>query len=624
MNAVKTALIVFAICTSSVKTVAQGYVSKIVSEKFSGNKAATRQFDGLLKEVSNPQTKLANVEAVYYELDSTRTNEILRDQYETMSLSIMIESGKPLILDLVNPKENINDFSVVISSSNKRIHSNEFKVCNYMGVVRGEESKSLVALTFTTKALTGFISTENGNYTVAKQKSSDNLIVYNEKSIKTKPFICSVDYGVIQPEERPIYEQAANLKQNKSTSSTTSSRCVKLGYYTEYDIYEYFGYDYNKVVEYVTALHNQVAVIYFNESIRTTLGGINVWTFPDQFNNQSAKETLNQFKRDVPLNTTNGDLVQLLTFRSFDDAGGVANRNQYGSLCDYSLGTANFRNYKHAVSSVNSYVNEFPIYSLSVLTVCHEFGHLFGSNHTHDCVWNGNNSAIDGCYQVVGGCSQPAIPEGGGTIMSYCHNTPQGTNFYNGFGPQPGNVIRSYVNNVHSTCLQSCCPVDLNLTTNVFFTDLQEAYNTITATNQVNKTATAIYHAGNEVVLKDGFSAFEGSFFKAYKAGCSNSFTASKTSIATPKYSFLEYNNKSSVDGFWITPNPTTGIFSLNFDDVKTGIITVYDFTGKLVLEKGFQNSKLVEVNIEGQSSGVYVISINQNSIIRSVKIVKK
>ena len=89
------------------------------------------------------------------------------------------------------------------------------------------------------------------------------------------------------------------------------------------------------------------------------------------------------------------------------------------------------------------------------MVVTHEMGHLIGSRHTHACVWNGNNTAIDGCEgQTEGSCSLPGYPSGGGTIMSYCHLQSVGINFNNGFGTQPGNVIRNTVANAN--CLTPC------------------------------------------------------------------------------------------------------------------------------------------------------------------------
>jgi hypothetical protein len=45
----------------------------------------------------------------------------------------------------------------------------------------------------------------------------------------------------------------------------------------------------------------------------------------------------------------------------------------------------------------------------------------------------------------------------GGTIMSYCHLTPAGINFSHGFGPLPGNLIRSRTD--QANCLSAACPV---------------------------------------------------------------------------------------------------------------------------------------------------------------------
>jgi hypothetical protein len=81
------------------------------------------------------------------------------------------------------------------------------------------------------------------------------------------------------------------------------------------------------------------------------------------------------------------------------------------------------------------------------MVVTHEMGHLMGSRHTHACVWNGNNTAIDGCAATEGNCPQPPIPAGGGTIMSYCHLQGVGINFNNGFGPQPTAAI---LNNIEA------------------------------------------------------------------------------------------------------------------------------------------------------------------------------
>ncbi|MEP7170115.1 MAG: M12 family metallo-peptidase, partial [Bacteroidota bacterium] len=116
--------------------------------------------------------------------------------------------------------------------------------------------------------------------------------------------------------------------------------------------------------------------------------------------------------------------------------------------------------HKMGYCGINSSFNTVPTYSWTVKVVAHEEGHLFGSNHTHSCVWNGNNTKIDACGDEAGYPSGPcpwtvpSSPPGGGTIMSYCHLTSVGVNFNLGFGPQPAALMLN--NEETSSCLSAC------------------------------------------------------------------------------------------------------------------------------------------------------------------------
>ena len=114
-------------------------------------------------------------------------------------------------------------------------------------------------------------------------------------------------------------------------------------------------------------------------------------------------------------------------------------------------------------SGLFTFFAQVPTYSWNVNVVTHELGHLMGSRHTHECVWNGNSTMIDDCgvragFPVSFFCfikPRPPLPTNGGTIMSYCHRLPEiGINFAHGFGPQPGNVIRNRFNSAF--CLGNC------------------------------------------------------------------------------------------------------------------------------------------------------------------------
>ncbi len=110
--------------------------------------------------------------------------------------------------------------------------------------------------------------------------------------------------------------------------------------------------------------------------------------------------------------------------------GGIAFR---GGLCD--------RSKAFAVSQVRGDYDPISSYSRDVHIIAHELGHVFGSPHTHECVWGPNsNQAIDGCS--INDCAMYDLPSEGGTIMSYCQESPFGVELSNGFGEEPGSLIR--------------------------------------------------------------------------------------------------------------------------------------------------------------------------------------
>jgi len=196
--------------------------------------------------------------------------------------------------------------------------------------------------------------------------------------------------------------------------------------------------------DYITGLFNQVSTMYANENINTSLSPLVIWTQTSPYSGNSSIDLLNDFT--AYRQGFDGDLAQLLSYQA---SGGVA---YVDGICssnpDYSMG----------FSSINSTYATVPTYSWSVMVVTHEFGHLFGSQHTHACVWNGNGTAIDGCYATEGGCTDPGNPSGGGTVMSYCHLTNVGINLNLGFGTQPGNLIRNRV--TAANCLSACSTGD--------------------------------------------------------------------------------------------------------------------------------------------------------------------
>jgi hypothetical protein len=216
--------------------------------------------------------------------------------------------------------------------------------------------------------------------------------------------------------------------------------CVRLYIEVDNDIVVNKGGEVG-ATNYITAVYNQLATLYANEQIKTTLHKVVVWNQASPYTSNTSSGLMNQFAAQRP--NFDGDLAMLVSYKV---SGGIAYVN---GICSFS------KSFSVGYSGISNNFNTVPTYSWTINILAHEFGHLFGSPHTHACAWNGNNTPYDGCAQPESSCSPGTIPSGGGTIMSYCHLlTGVGVNFQKGFGDQPGNLIRSRV--AAANCLSAC------------------------------------------------------------------------------------------------------------------------------------------------------------------------
>ncbi|MBK9257339.1 MAG: T9SS type A sorting domain-containing protein [Saprospiraceae bacterium] len=367
------------------------------------------------------------------ELDMTSLDRLLQSPDSRLQLTLPSVERQSLSLELVEVQLLSQDFNLIVAPEMKKVKTSDVGR-HYRGIISGDP-QSIVAISVFKNQVMGLVSKSDGkgNLVLGKLAESDLFILYEDHQIIDKfQFQCGT------PDQGIGYSRA-ELSDNHSGNRALTD-CVRLYLEVDYDIFVNKGSSVSNVNTFVTGIFNQVATLYANENINTVVSEIVVWNTASPYNSTSSIGMLNAFT--AYRQGFNGDLAQLLSYKA---SGGVA---YVDGLCrtnpDYSMSYA----------GIQSGYQNVPVYSWTVEVCTHEYGHLFGSQHTHACVWNGNNTAIDGCYAPEGSCSSPGLPSGGGTIMSYCHLTSAGINFNNGFGVQPGNVMRNKVTNAN--CLQTC------------------------------------------------------------------------------------------------------------------------------------------------------------------------
>ncbi|MCB0704084.1 MAG: zinc-dependent metalloprotease [Saprospiraceae bacterium] len=368
-------------------------------------------------------------------VDYAALQEISETAPNAMTLAVpSLIGNETMELELVKVDIFTSDFEVTLASTNAPADVGHG--VHYRGIIKGDQ-QSVVAISVFGSEVMGLIANDNGNLVLGRIKGhewSGEHVLYNDKDVLFEEgFECAV------PDDGISYKQ----KDLEWEATRAPGDCIRLYIEVDNDIYVNKG-GATGTTNYVTGLLNEVITLYANESITAVVSQIVLWNTTSPYSSTSSSGMLSDFQANI--SSINGDLGQLLSYQA---SGGIA--AGFSGICASNVDNS------LSFSSINSTYSSVPTYSWSVMVVTHEFGHLWGSRHTHACVWNGNNTAIDGCAGATeGSCSLPGYPSGGGTIMSYCHLQSVGINFNNGFGPQPGNVIRNSVNN--ATCTSACGP----------------------------------------------------------------------------------------------------------------------------------------------------------------------
>ncbi len=415
---------------------------------------------------------ITNNTAIEFAINQVELNKLEQKKAPFLNLSIPFSKQNAFEVELI-PINIYGPQFKLLNSQNKEVATN--KSLHYQGIIKGD-SLSLVALSITNGEINGFISNRNGNHILGKLKNSKQYILYNDKDLIHGG---NVDCGV---SEESI-KQIVSTEVSQTTANTYVS-CVPIQIHLEADHKMYQDHDSSMVLtnNFLENLFAQIAVLYNNENIDIQVSEIKIWDTIDPFaGTVTFQQQYFAYVNYIGENF-NGHLAHLMSGRYL--GGG---KGEIDQLCNKG---------KSISSRIDTIVVEVPTYSWSVNQIAHEIGHNIGSPHTHNCSWPGG--PIDNCYYKEGNCGSGPPPVNGGTIMSYCHLTGHGINFSNGFGPLPGNLLRSRA--------QACLGI---------------------TTAPINLSAINIYKNSAHLLWED--SVGEGDYTVEYKPVSSGSWTSKTT-----------------------------------------------------------------------------------------------
>ena len=393
------------------------------------------------QNVQNFENERIVSNATFATIKIESVNDIYSNKYENIELTIPY-NGNDVTMQLYKVDVFSEGFHV---DSDKQKNILYQKGVFYRGIVKGDFT-SVVSFNFFNNEFNG-IASGNGfsNLVIGKLNKINNTqdyVVYDDANLKV-----SSEFGCDVKEDESLHSNE-NSQENKNTAS---ARCVTVYFELDYNLYQQNGNNTTTTINWMTSLFNHVQTLYNNDGITVSIKSIFIWTTPDPYEGIGTSSSAYLYKFNEVRPVFDGDVGQLVG----TDPGGLGGvAVGINALCTQS----NF-----SYSDVTFSYAAFPAYSFTVMVITHELGHLFGSRHTHSCVWNANNNtSIDGCGQQAGfnegSCAQGPIPSTTtkGTIMSYCHLiNGVGIKFSNGFGPQPTAKILNAVNN--GQCLSTDC-----------------------------------------------------------------------------------------------------------------------------------------------------------------------
>lgn len=399
-----------------------------------------KNFSTLL-EIEIPLENEQEVKYRYTEFDFFDTDFQVNLVDESGSQQIVIDRGihlKGLVKDHVNSFSSLSIFKTGIYGMAKSVKGQDFSIMP----VPGQHNNQLKCII-----------------------SDDSKLDWSKY-----PTACSTD----------DIEHYMGHELNVNSRNSDNCKVISISVDVDFDLFIKFHKNAQSVSNYVIGLFNNVHTLYKREGISISLNQINIHTSEDNFTHISASSDLENFRRKFP--NTNKTVKLLLSGYSRNNTAPLGGIGYINTLC--------LQSYSYAYANVNGSYTDAPVYSWDVFLATHELGHVFGSRHTHACVWGpAKNQAIDNCAKLEGSCASPGIPQKG-TIMSYCYSSGMpGIDFASGFGKEPGDLIRSIV--ASSNCLNSSSPSN---------NTLDQSNTSITANTECTEGSYTHYYFDNNTI----------------------------------------------------------------------------------------------------------------------------
>ena len=415
--------------------------------------------------------------AVFLDLDEKALKKTFIAQPEAIRFIIPTKGGQQMVINAVRNHILTDDFKLITQDGE---YIDYIPGHFYRGTVENAPHSLAAISIFPDEIIAVFSTKERGDISLGEMQIDTKAKQAPYVLIEEKSFLINEEFFCMTPE--PTAHELQNARFGATANSNPifdANNCIKWYFECRFEFYQANGSSVAQATNTITGMYNVVEAIYANESIITQIDQVFIWTELDPYSN-SLSTGLSQFvdaRNPIP-----GDAnVAHLISSSASGAGGIA--NGIGGFCgDRPLSGGVNGTTGHSHSTVSNAFNPYPNYSRTVKVLAHENGHNLGSFHTHGCYWGGNypngGETVDDCGTVDGSTegsacfdpNNPKLPQQGGTIMSYCDRTGlPGVNFNEGFGPEPGFVIRDYAYN--GPCAPPCgdanCPTVNGIITNI-------------------------------------------------------------------------------------------------------------------------------------------------------------